>query len=345
MASRELTNLIKELSEIIRDAPNKLTPTERNEEWTKIVLILPLLEGLGWNRATDVSYESSPEEAEGWLDFILKFEPSIGVEAKALDVSFPSDRNHPQVKKGLKQSRDRGASYFIWTNGDCWQFYSLALANAPVYQVILSDAGGTEGQAEVITDRLRIIEKGEFVKDPGIFDEGIRNNWKIVTLPAAWYSLFEENTDDLIQVVRKALPQELDFESDEILEFLKKLEISGDIPRPLKDRGKRRRTFSFPRDWEQLLNSYEPEYERARKRFRRGYNLKLAQWVINENYTPWSKSITWRCAGVPNEPNAKKQLGPVVAFFREWGFIKEEEGTDKYVRVEEGVPYLKKVLQ
>ena len=94
MASVELTKLVKNLSQKIISAQDKLQPSERNEEWTKIVLILPLLEGLGWDRATDVSYESSPDGIEGWLDFILKCQTPIGVEAKALDVNSPSDHTH-----------------------------------------------------------------------------------------------------------------------------------------------------------------------------------------------------------------------------------------------------------
>jgi len=53
--------------------------------------------------------------------------PPIGIEAKAIDVDPPEDSNDPEMKKGLKQSKDREASYFIWTNGDSRQFFSLAL--------------------------------------------------------------------------------------------------------------------------------------------------------------------------------------------------------------------------
>jgi len=346
MASIELTSLVKDLSQKIINAQDKLQPSERNEEFTKVVLILPLLEGLGWDRATDVSYESSPDDIEGFLDFILKCQPPIGVEAKALDVNFPSDHNHPQVKKGLKQSKDRGASYFIWTNGDCWQFYSLALENAPVYQVILSSAGYGSEQTESIVNKLCIIQKEHFAENPEIFDEAIRNNWKIAALPAAWNLLFEKDTSTLLQLVRKGLPAELDIKSDEILGFLKTLQTSGDVIEPPRLRTKRpKKRPSFPDDWEQLLNSFEPDYEQARKRFRRGYNCKLGQWIISENYKPWSKSITWRHVGAPNETNERKQLGPVVAFFRKWRFIEEEENTNKYVRVEESVPYLKELLE
>lgn len=346
MASGELTNLVKDLSQIIINAPNKLQPSERNEEWTKIVLILPLIRGLGWDSATDVSYESSADDIEGSLDLVLRCQPPIGIEAKALDVKPPQDHSHPQVKKGLKQSKDRKASYFIWTNGDCWQFYSLALPNAPIYQVILSSIGDGSKQPEPIENNLRIIEKEHFAENPKIFDENIRENWKMTALPDAWNLLLEKHTSDLLQLVRNGLPTELDIKSEEILKFLKTLEPSADVLKPPRPRTNRpKKIHSFPVDWEQLLSSYEPVYERARKRFSNEYLRNLAQYLTSEKYEPWSKSITWRYAGAPNEPNIRKQLGPVIAFFREWRFIEDEEGTDKYVRVEESVPYLKKLLE
>lgn len=346
MASRELTNLVKDLSQKIINAPDELLPSERNEEWTKMVLILPLLEGLGWDRATDISYESSPDDTEGRLDYIIKSQPPIGVEAKALDVNPPSDRNHKHVEKGLKQSKDRGASYFIWTNGDCWQFYSLALKNAPLYQIILSDLDGGPERVESAVDKLSIIEKEHFVENPKTFDQAIRNNWKIEALPSAWNRLFKKDTSPLLELVRNGLPMELSIKNDEILEFLRMLKIKHDIPeRPILRTKSAKKTYSFPDDWDQLLNSYEPDYERARKRFRKDNYLKLGRYVISEECKPWSKKTTWRHVGLANNARERKKLGPVMSLFREWRFIRETEAGDMYERVEESLPYLKKLVE
>lgn len=346
MPSRELTNLVKDLSQKIITAPDELQPRERNEEWTKVVLILPLLEGLGWDRATDIGYESSPDDIEGSLDFILRCQPLIGIEAKALDVRYPLDHNHKHVEKGLKQSKDRGASYFIWTNGNCWQFYSLALEKAPVYQVILSIIGDGLEQVESIVNKLRILEKERFADNPGSFDEAIRDNWKITALPEAWNLLFEKDTSPLLKLVGNGLPKELDIKNDEILEFLRRLKPRDDFPEHPRSRTKRsKKSHSFPDDWKELLSSYEPDYDKARKKFGKGYNLKLAQYIISDNYKPWSKSTTWRYLGMPNDPNERKKSGPVILLFREWRFIEEVGGTDKYKRVEESVQYLEKLLE
>ena len=50
MASRELVKLVERLARQVVDAPDTFAPSERNEEWTKFNFILPLLDGLGWER-------------------------------------------------------------------------------------------------------------------------------------------------------------------------------------------------------------------------------------------------------------------------------------------------------
>jgi hypothetical protein len=91
MVSRdEFVELVKRLSQRVVEAPDRFEPTQRNEEWTKVVLILPLIEGLGWDRADDVGYEDQDKpEVEGALDFVLMGHPRIGIEAKRLDTKPP----------------------------------------------------------------------------------------------------------------------------------------------------------------------------------------------------------------------------------------------------------------
>lgn len=345
MASREFDELVKRLSQQVVDAPDVFEPSQRNEEWTKINFILPLLEGLGWDRFTDVAYEVSPQDVEGALDFVLRCQPPIGIEAKALDVKPPEDRSHPQIKKGLAQSEERSASYFVWTNGDCWQFFSLHLPAAPMYSVALSDAHDHPEQRTHIVDQLHLIEKASFSANPAVFDEAIRENWKAAALPAAFDALLHERTHDLVELVRRDLPNELDIQDEEILAFFKALELPSPPTEVTKKRTRRdQKPLSFPEDWQQLLDSFEPRYEKARKRFRKGYYLKLAQYLIRDQCRPWSKTTTWRHVGMSSDPNERKRLGPVIALFREWHFIEDAEGIGMYQRVEDSVPFLRKLF-
>ena len=163
MASKELVRLVEQLSRRIVGAQDTLTPSQRNEEWTKANFILPLLEGLGWDRFDDVGYEVGSQDDEGALDFTLRCQPPIGIEAKALDVKPPEDRSHLQITKGLQQAQVRQASYFIWTNGDCWQLFSLDLPGAPIYGITLSSAHEDHELAE------RIANKLQFLSTEGVF--------------------------------------------------------------------------------------------------------------------------------------------------------------------------------
>lgn len=345
MASKEFVKLVGQLAQRIVNAPDKFSPSQRNEEWTKINFVLPLLDGLGWDQFIDISYEDSPEEIEGLLDFFLKCHTPIGIEAKALDVNPPKDRNHPHIKKGLKQSMERDASYFIWTNGDCWQFFSLAIPDAPVYEVTLSKAHSNIEKIEDIASKFEIIEKKLFTANPTIFNHRIHDKWKKAALPAALELLLKERPHDLLKPIREGLPNKLDIEDDEIVTFIKSLKPKGSTTEHISRRLRQtEKDHSFPNDWHHLLESYEPEYERARRRFHKANYCKLGQYLVSDKYSPWSKSTTWRHAGASNDTNERKKLGPVISLFRKWHFIEDGDGIDMYKRVEESIPYLKKLL-
>jgi hypothetical protein len=343
MESRErnLSDLIKKLSERIKHAGDNLGPGERNEEWTKNALIIPLLEGLGWDRGLDIGYEYSPDDTDERLDFILKCERPIGIEAKKLDVSAPQKRNHLHIEKGLRQCKERESPYFIWTNGDCWQFFSLALPNAPFYQVVLSEAGEVQSNER----KLHIIEKELFTANPEeTFDEAIRANWKITALPAAWKMLLQEHTNDLFQLIRECLPAELNIDNMEIERFNKKILEFVETFKPDIDGPRPKPTLEFPDAWKQLLDPMETKYDGNRKSLRSGNYRKLGDYLISENYKPWSRGATWKLLGVANKTNERKGLSGVISQFRRWRFIEDAEG-DKYKRVEQSVDYLKKLLE
>jgi len=92
MASNELAKLVEKLSKRIED--ERLKGEEGDEDWTKMSIIVPLIEGLGWDIAKDLGYQKkslSSDDDQERLDFILKSHPSIGIEAKAPNVPPPQD--------------------------------------------------------------------------------------------------------------------------------------------------------------------------------------------------------------------------------------------------------------
>jgi hypothetical protein len=216
-----------------------------------------------------------------------------------------------------------------------------------MYEISLSNAHGDPEQLQHISTKFQIIDKDLITANPKLFDETLRDRWKMAALPIAMKALVTEHKHDLVQFVRQVLPSELGIEDEEILAFFQALRSPSTFGERVKKRMKQtKKSHSFPEDWQQLIDSFEPEYARARRRLREDYYRKLAQYLISDQYGPWSKSTTWRHVGTPNETSERKKLGPVIALFREWHFIEIVEGTaDKYQRVEESVPYLLQILE
>lgn len=344
MPGEELTKLVRRISRLIADALRDCEPPQRNELWTKLWFIWPMLQGLGWDELGDILVEDR-SQGEGSLDFVIASQPSIGIEAKALDVVPPADRSHQFVQKGLKQARDREASYFVWTNGDCWQFFSLALPQAPMYSVRISDAQHGPEQTAAITRRLSIIDKEAFSASPGLFDEAIRANWRAEALPAARDALLEEQKHAFLELVGQSLPDELSIEDEEILTFFRSLE-PPDAPEqaPPVTLKRRQEGLSFPEDWEKLMDSREPPYPHIRDRLSDPRVRKLAEYMTSDGYEEWPKKTSWIYAGVPNIVGRKLALSNVMRLLKDWSFIEETETGEHYRRVEEGVPYLKQLL-
>jgi hypothetical protein len=329
-----LQSLVKKLSCLIKEKRKMPQPDHMNTEWTKIALIIPLLEELGWDKSTDIGYEFGPLTSDGRLDLILNNRIPIGIETRPLYELPPQNSEHPQIKNGLKLCRAKKAPYFIWTNGDTWLFFSLALTNAPFYQVSLSALDNDASSVE----RLLIIKKDIYTAHPEKYNKAISENLKISSLPNAWMTVLRDHTVELIQLFRKGL-QHPGIKDETIVQYLKSLGSEGlpaEATAPV--------WVPKPRNWEQLIDSYDSPYRLARWFFRTSYYRKLGEYLINENYKPWPKDLTWKYVGLPDGINERKKVGHAVFMFREWGFI-EEALDGKYYRVEECVPYLKKLLE
>jgi len=365
VSETSLLHLVKRLSSVIKEKRDSCQPDQLTAEWTKKDLIVPLLEGLGWDKGADIINEFAPPDNEGRLDLILNCQTPVGIEIRPLHELPPQNIEHPQIKDGIRQCKSKKAPYFIWTNGDTWLFFSLAMANAAFYQASLSKIIINDIS---LLDQLLIIKKDLFISNPDRFNKAISRNMALMSLSNAWTAILQDHTKELIQVFRKGL-QRVDIKDEVILKFLKTLKSEGLLtqassPISFESKGlltQKRSSISFksggllpqPRspnwapklkDWERLIDSYESPYRLARWFFRTSYYRKLGEYLISENYKPWSKDSTWRHLGLSNGINEEKKVRHAMILFKEWGFIKETEA-DKYCRVEGCPPYLKKLLE
>ena len=353
MKGSELTNVLRRLINLTIDAPKKLPPKTMNEEWTKKHLIVPLLEALGWDNPYEVLPEDSPDHVEDWIDYLLKPErpdaSSLCVEAKPLLSTPPRDREHEQIKKGLDQTQARGSDYFIWTNGDTWQLFTVKLPNAPIYEIKISEAGRDESKIQLTWDRLRLLSRETVVNSPQAIVDQITAYWKEIALPEAFAALSNELAEETIKLMTRVLPRELDIPSEKILQFMKECQWvrTGRVPL-LPPPGK---FPPCPEEWEKLVTSLEPRYERARKTLLKDPRQRLGEYLISDNYQPWRMTITFSLLGLTKRGSDTKAVtGPAVERYKVYGFIEIVDPQARpdeitYQRVEQAMPYLKRILQ
>ena len=145
--------------------------------------------------------------------------------------------------------------------------------------------------------------------------------------------------------LRNWLPGELDIKDEEIQEFLRTLKPPDTDASYLRPRAKQAgKGHSFPADWEQLLDRDDPTFERAREKFSQPLNRRLGAYLVGDTYRQWPKRVTYRLVQLPDDPNEKKKLGNVIGLFIEWRFIEWTDGGAAYRRVDDGLPYLKRLL-
>jgi hypothetical protein len=329
-----LRNFVKKLSCIIKEKRKGPQSDRLNAEWTKIALVVPLLEGLGWDKSTDITYQLGLLSNEARLDLILNCQTPIGIQTRTLYELPPKNIDHPQIKNGLRLCKAKKAPYFIWTNGDSWQFFSLALTNAPLFQICLSNIDKDIS----LPDKLLIMKKDNFISHPEKFDNTLNKNLKKTALSHSWMAVLQDHTRELIKIFRKGL-QNVDIKDEVNVNDLK---TPG--PEGLPPQERPTIWMPKPRNWEKLIDSYESPYRLARWFFRTSYYRKLGEYLISKNYRPWPKDSSWRHVGLPDGINERKKVAHAVFMFLEWGFI-EEASDEKYYRIEKCVPYLKKVLE
>jgi hypothetical protein len=161
-----------------------------------------------------------------------------------------------------------------------------------------------------------------------------------------------ELSEKCIALMKEALPPELDFSNEEILQFVGRCrwgepDTGGTYP------GKKKATEFTPckEEWENLVTSREPKYERARETLLSGRRRRLAENLVSPDCKPWRKTVTFLLLGLSKRgKDTKTVTGPAVERYMKYGFIKivdphvrPDEIT--YQRVDEAMEYLERILQ
>ncbi len=143
----DLVKTIQTIQDRIRDSRQYFSEG-RNAEWrTRIGLIDPLLQTLGWDVGDPRVVEIEPRVAattptgEGWADYALlgdRGRPLVIIEAKNLSIKKPPIPQTVGYVFGENSSRSDKINYCAWTNGEEWAVYDV-LGNDKIMEASISN--------------------------------------------------------------------------------------------------------------------------------------------------------------------------------------------------------------
>ena len=196
----DLLHVIETLQQRIRDHGSTL---RENETRTRMALIDPLLQALGWDVSDPSAVTPEYNVGNGRADYALRGSESIPaamVEAKRLGHAL-SDDERMQM---LNYANARGVRYAAVTDGDVWEFYEV-FKQAPLEDRRLLNLRIANTPAHELALRLLLLWRpnlasGQPVEaNKPVLDAGVSHSIEIppeVTPPPdapGWVSLFDYN--------------------------------------------------------------------------------------------------------------------------------------------------------
>ncbi|MCX7832585.1 MAG: type I restriction enzyme HsdR N-terminal domain-containing protein [Ignavibacteria bacterium] len=214
------------LKEFIQDLQNKKDFPD-SEEATKQGIILPILSFLKWNifNTNEVFPEYSVESNR--VDYVLrdtKGENKVFIEVKNCRI----DLNVHQEQL-LNYSFKQGVKLAVLTNGLSWWFY-LPLKEGDWEQRKFYTIEITEQQADEICQNFELyLQKEEVLSDKAyknaesVFEGKQKQNKIENTLPKAWNKIWEEQNEELVNLISSTTAKLCGFTPDDetVKKFIK----------------------------------------------------------------------------------------------------------------------------
>jgi hypothetical protein len=229
----------------------------------------------------------------------------------------------------------------------------LKLPDAPIYEINIGLVGKDEGKIQQAADWLRLLSRETLVNNPHAIDEQITAYWKRKALPEAFTALSEGLAGETIKLMKSALPDILKISPDEILKFLKECHRKA-TARDDQGIGEKTEDWFKPclQEWEKLVTSHAKKYMKARDNILGDANKKkLVQYLVSDEYEPFPKSVAYSLLGFPKRgKETKGPVGSALGYLKTLGFIEVVDPQSRgeevtYKRVDEAMPYLKRILQ
>jgi predicted type IV restriction endonuclease len=203
-----------ELEELVSLKKNEIQESEfKNEDETKQGLILPIINGLGWNvfNTKEVTPEYGVKGKKVDYCLVLDGKPKVFIEVKKTAESL--EKHQDQL---LGYSYSQGITLSVLTNGIDWWFY-LPMIPKPWDERIFCEMNLTKGKTnDLVENFIRFLSKervknGESIKlAQEIYDDKLKSKTIEETIPRIWNGIMSE----LLESQEKSLLYDLI--SDEI---------------------------------------------------------------------------------------------------------------------------------
>ena len=223
--------MISLLSRVASD-PKSLT---YNEDTTKLSIILPILQSLGWTIFDPSEVTPEYSAGPGRVDYALRIRDhnKVFLEIKRCDVNL--ERHQEQL---LNYSFQQGVRLAILTNGIVWWFYlplrEGAWEHRKFYSIDLKQRAIDDVAARLISFLSKEnVESGKAMENAEtVLTSRKRKHEVEKTLPKAWRELTAKPDPTLMEILREKVEQLCGFSpsDEEISQHLKQSTLSRHAP-------------------------------------------------------------------------------------------------------------------
>jgi len=199
--TQNLVNFINELKK-------NIVPGLSSEAETKLAVILPILQNLGWNVFNVEEIKPEYSVGSGRVDFalIIKGQCKVFIEVKPIGEDLS---NHQEQL--LKYSFQEGVPLSVLTNGITWWFY-LSIIEVPWEQRRFFNIDILEQECQQVIEKFsdfllkENISSGDAIKNAHLVLKNKQKN-KIIeeTIPKAWKKIIDEPDESLIKLINETV--------------------------------------------------------------------------------------------------------------------------------------------
>lgn len=249
-----------------------------NEEATKMSMIVPILDALGWSvyDTREIHPEYSIGSSRVDYAILINGNPKVFLEAKKVYETL--EGHEAQL---LKYSFERGVKMAVLTNGITWWFY-LPLKEGnwdrrKFYTIELKEQEVDDIAEKFISFLSKdVVVSGDYIKNAeNVLKSKEKNEVIMAALPGVWNKLMNSPPEDLINIVAEATENVCGYKPEKkvIENFMLKVSYS----RAQNNESKR---TSGQNNEKKITEGEEEKHRKNHEYVRQGYTAKKPEKII-----------------------------------------------------------------